>query len=109
MLFGEASGGHEHAYWLPDVYPIYRSVREGRYKLVERKQGADLSFELFDLELDEGEEENLYDVKPEVASRLTAHLSQRDQTQSGGSERQGAEVELDASEREELRALGYVP
>ena len=109
LLFGEASGGHEHAHWLPDVYPIYRSVREGRYKLVERKQGAELSFELFDLELDEGEQNNLYDEKPEVASRLIAYLSGRDQTQGGGAGPQGAEVELDAAEREELRALGYVP
>ena len=61
------------------------------------------------VELDEGEQNNLYDEKPEVASRLIAYLSGRDQTQSGVSGPQGAEVELDAAEREELRALGYVP
>ena len=109
LLFGEASGGYEHAFWLPDVYPIYRSVREGRYKLVERKRGEELSFELFDLELDPAEQENVYDESPEVAARLMAHLSGRAQTAGGEAGFQGAEVELDEAEREELRALGYVP
>ena len=64
---------------------------------------------LFDLELDPAEQENVYDESPEVAARLTAHLSGRAQTAGGEAGFQGAEVELDEAEREELRALGYVP
>ncbi|MCH2185610.1 sulfatase-like hydrolase/transferase, partial [Myxococcota bacterium] len=109
LLFGEASGGHEHAHWMPGVYPIYRSVREGRYKLVEKVLASMVTYELFDLQTDPGEQVDRFEAEPEISARLMAHLKERGEPSSGLAGYEAVEVELDPADREELRALGYVP
>jgi arylsulfatase A-like enzyme len=107
LLFGEASGGLEYAQSFPGMYPIYRSVREGRYKLIERQIGMQKDYELFDLNEDPDEQRNLARMEPAIQARLRAYLEERAQAEARSPV--GTEVELEPSEREELRALGYVP
>ena len=107
LLFGEASGGLEYAISFPGIYPIYRSVREGRYKLVERELGTETDYELFDLTEDPDEQINLVAKKPAILARMRGHLEERSQKEVRSPA--GTVVELDAAEKEELRALGMCP
>jgi arylsulfatase A-like enzyme len=107
LLFGEASGGSEHAQSFPGIYPIYRSVREGRYKLIEGRIGTEVEYELFDLNRDPDEQRDLAEMEPALLARLRVHLEAR--AQGEPTSPVGAAVELAPSEREELRALGYMP
>ena len=107
LLFGEASGGLEYARSFPGIYPIYRSVREGRYKLIERELGTKTDYELFDLDADPDEQRNLAKLEPVILARLKTQLEER--AQSEAISPAGTAVELEPSEKEELRALGYVP
>jgi arylsulfatase A-like enzyme len=105
-IWAEATGGEVYGPPLDAVYPLYRAVREGRFKLVhDARTGASA---LYDLASDPGERVDVADEHPAVAARLEAILLAR-HAESAGSEPGGRAVELDPEERARLRALGYVP
>ncbi len=67
--------------------------------------GDDKGLELYDLELDPGEQDNLAGALPELAAKLRFEL---DAHLAGASDRGLAErVELDELQLQQLRALGY--
>lgn len=105
-LFVEAAGGVSHNYFAGDFYPIYRSVRKGRYKLVVEAQSG--RHALYDLETDPGEQLDIAEREPEIAAALLAIGELRYQPGGRGA-RQGSAPDLDPEDLERLRALGYVP
>ncbi len=107
-LYGEASGGLGRSHSLPGIYPLYRSVRQGRFKLVRRSLGSQIDYELFDLAQDPNEQRDIAHQEPDRFAALLSELERR-QRSSPGSGPKGAEVELEASEIDQLRALGYAP
>ena len=79
-----------------------RSLRDGRFKLIEAPRP-----ELYDLEQDPLEEHNLYGERPALAAAFRRRLETFDTTQSWSAAEPvaaGAPLEL----RERLAALGYV-
>jgi hypothetical protein len=105
-LYGEAPGGLNWEPVVSGIAPLYRSIRQGRFKLVERvKKGAD--YALYDLSLDPGEQADVRAEHGELAARLRAELQARAAAIDAASERKDA-VELDPEEAARLRALGYV-
>ena len=75
-----------------------RALRSGRYKLIQTTRP-----ELYDLERDPEELQNLYDTRRDLADRLARALDQL----SGG-EVAGAPSSVDPETRERLAALGYI-
>jgi len=104
LLFGEASGG---ALWggAAAGVPVYRSVRQGRHKLVQGETPERLA--LYDLDRDPGEQVDLSSREPELAARLEERL--RERVEPAAEAPPAPLVELDAEDLERLRALGYVP
>lgn len=96
-------------YRRPDRKGAYRAagrqlgVRVGRWKYIEGQ--AERRFELFDLEADPGELENLYRRHPEQARDLAARLAAWQQANTGPGPTPGR---VPADARERLEALGYV-
>ena len=105
-LHGEAAGGDHWERVLPGLFPVFRSVRQDRYKLIrESKSGRTM---LFDLATDPGEKSDILDREPEIAERLLAVMRAREAEYAGA--REGAEtIELEDEDLDRLRALGYVP
>ena len=59
---------HDHLYW---EYAGQQAVRSGRWKAVrQRLRKGDLTTELYDLETDPAERENLAELRPEVLARM---------------------------------------
>jgi arylsulfatase A-like enzyme len=84
-----------------DASNVLLVARHGRYKLhYNRLTGEE---ELYDLELDPGEQTNLAERDPTTAGRLRGLLTNR-----LGDGRRGEAVELTPEEAERLRALGYL-
>ena len=107
-LFGEASGGVQQQTHLPGIYPIYRSIRQGNFKLVERTLGPAREYELYNLAKDPEESRDIAAENHSHVTRLAAILTER----HAGSESlvpTGATIELDPEEIDQLKALGYVP
>jgi len=108
-LYGEASGGLQHERSMPGIYPIFRSVRQGPFKVIEERIGEDIRYSLFDVVKDPAEGTDLSARHPDVAARLRKQLETRPllpEELTGGA---AAGVELSDDEIERLRALGYVP
>lgn len=107
FLYGEASGGLSYASTMPGVYPIYRSVRRGRYKLIEEipPSGGERK-SLYDLESDPDERVDVSTAHPETEAALAAEMKRR---YAGAATAKGNAVELKREDRERLRALGYLP
>ncbi len=106
LLFGEASGGLTFKLVAGDYFPVYRSVRQGRYKLVHDTKSD--RFLLFDLVKDPREKTDMATAMPEVASRLTEILRARQLAAESGAPT-GNPVVLPEEDAERLRALGYLP
>jgi len=105
-LFGEAAGAEGHGEPLRAIYPVYRSVRQGRFKLIQDSLTAESR--LYDLESDPTERSDIRSRQPEVAARLEAALEARHrEVAAGGAD--AAPAVLDPEEIDRLRALGYVP
>lgn len=107
LAFSEAGGGSPLTH--------FRSVQDGRWKLIyhpslKNRQGEPLppSWELYHLDQDPGETEDLADAEPEERRRLGRELS----TWMKGSDwirRPTEEIEAQSEETlKALRALGYV-
>ncbi|MBW2448742.1 MAG: sulfatase-like hydrolase/transferase, partial [Deltaproteobacteria bacterium] len=93
-----------------------RTIREGRWKLVEVPSAADRQamtgarFELYDLEADPRELANVASAHPETTARLALALARWAET-GPASDDAAAELDvegLDAASKEMLRALGYL-
>jgi len=110
-LFAEAAGGVTYDMMLDaGLFPVYRSVRQGRYKLVLESKPNLERHSLYDLERDPLEQVDVAAEHPDVATDLLDRLKRRHAEGATGEET-GSEnrVELDEQELERLRALGYVP
>jgi arylsulfatase A-like enzyme len=107
ILFGEASGGLEYHRWFPGVYPIYRSVRRGSMKLVERVWDGEITYALYDLRADPQEARDLAEERSGTVGEFRSLLDTLDQRTPLGSG--NSKVDLSPEESEQLRALGYVP
>jgi arylsulfatase A-like enzyme len=105
-LFGEASGGLTYAMMMEGIYPIYRSIRRGKHKLIHNSK--ENSWTLYDLELDPGETQDIAADRPDITAELSAEIRAR----YAGFDPNPAPTfvfVLDGYELERLRALGYVP
>jgi arylsulfatase A-like enzyme len=81
------------------------AVDDGRYRLLHHL-GPRRWDELYDLERDPREQTNRAPEQPEVVARLAAQIE--DYLRDAAAEREPApEVEMDAGQLEQLRALGY--
>ena len=107
-LYGEASGGLQQAAGLPGVYPIFRSIRKGRFKLIQKNIAGVIEYALYDLKQDPGEQLDVASLHAEVFAELRGELVRRHTARADVGPK-GSEVELDQSEIDQLRALGYVP
>ena len=104
FLYGEAPGGLSFM-GSPGVFPIHRSVREGRYKLVH--EARDDVWALYDLVEDPGEQIDVSAREPEIEARLRAEMTSRyvgRLPEIPPEER----VDLLPEDREQLKALGYI-
>lgn len=90
---------------VPGVEGKIRSIRRGLYKLIvyPTREGADV--ELFDLEKDPGEMENLAEELPDVTRELITDL---EAWFAGYREADTSALELDPEDIESLRSLGYI-
>lgn len=79
---------------------VLRFVREGRWKYIHK-----LVPELYDLEADPGELNNLAETRPDIVERLRGRLRETVAAAPAGAR---AAVELDDTALEQLQALGYV-
>jgi len=106
FLYGEGSGGLTYDLVVRGYFPVYRSVRRDRYKLVYESKGE--RYALYDLLRDPGERTDATPDAPEVARELLEEMRERyrDFTPEPAPENR---VELDEEDRERLRALGYLP
>ncbi|MBW2384134.1 MAG: sulfatase [Deltaproteobacteria bacterium] len=105
-LYGEAPGGINWERVVGGIAPLYRSIRQGRYKLIELEKDG-LHYTFYDLAQDPGERVDVSTEHPALAARMRAVLRARAAAASNASERAG-EVDLDAEEAARLRALGYI-
>ena len=100
LLFGRASaartGYAESLYPLQHGWSALRTVRDGRFKVIEAPRP-----ELYDLEADPNEERNIYDQQPTDARKLLAKL------RTFGRVDQAAAQADSTTSRERLASLGY--
>ena len=100
--FGQSPRVRERIAYAESMYPLQygwsalRSVREGRFKLIEAPRP-----ELYELGSDPHEQQNLYDTQPAVAAKLTALLRT-----FGPAEHRAAPPQPETV-RERLASLGY--
>jgi arylsulfatase A-like enzyme len=84
-------------------YRRLRSIQVGRYKLIVSDRGEP---ELYDLDADPEETEDLTAAHPEIVSELAAELSKWVDARAAAA---GSEApEMDAETLENLRSLGYL-
>ena len=107
----------ERAYRARGFEPILQpslALREGRFKLIRTRSGeTGHRFELFDLEADPGEEQELSERHPEALARLADLLAEYDGAVAAlharlGGQDAASEGRIDPDLEEKLRALGYL-
>ena len=106
FLYGEAAGGLSTRDLVPDIFPIYTSVRKGRYKLVHESKNQ--TARLYDLSVDPLEQRDIAARKPDVVAMLRSELDARIAALDRAPDDENR-VELDPEQLDELRELGYVP
>ena len=105
FLYGEASGGHTYNFFAQGYFPVYRSVRRGRFKLVSDSKSG--THALYDLASDPAEQRDISLLEPDVKAELTREMAERYGDASLPEPQ--SPVELSPEDAERLRALGYVP
>ena len=105
FLYGEAAGGLSYELMMKNIYPVYRSVRKGSYKLIYDSK-LDHAW-LYDLSADPYEQNDIRSEHLEIAQLLLDEMESRysDFTPTPTSKNQ---VDLESDELERLRALGYI-
>jgi arylsulfatase A-like enzyme len=78
-----------------------------RYNPIDPQASEPLRFQLFDLQADPGEKENLIWKQPDVGRRLLSRLLAYQRTQPEY-DRKAASVKFDAEQLRELKSLGYI-
>ncbi len=105
--YGEASGGLTYdSIVQKGLFPVYRSVRQGRYKLVYESKAE--KHALYDLDEDPGEKVDISAVQPEISAQLIDVMRQRYRDYAPEPLPENR-VELSKDDIERLRALGYIP
>ena len=105
FLYGEAAGGIQYGEKLAAFYPVYRSIRQGRYKLVSESLGGGDA--LYDLSDDPLEQVDIIAEQPEIAEALITEMKRR-HAGKRSDETPVDPVVLDPEEIDALRALGYL-
>jgi len=105
-VYGEAAGGITYNFFANGFFPVFRSVRQGRHKLVYDSKSAEHA--LYDLAADPAESVDVSAREPEVAERLIGVMTERHRDFRPEPEA-GNAVQIDPEDAEMLRALGYVP
>jgi tetratricopeptide (TPR) repeat protein len=77
-----------------------KALRSGRFKYIEATRP-----ELYDIERDPGEQQNLYDERRSLAERMAQELARLAVEDPGGA---GGPSSVDPETRERLAALGYI-
>jgi len=105
FLYGEAAGGLSYELMMNNIYPVYRSVRKGRHKLIYDSK-LDEAW-LYDLSVDPYEQKDLRSERPDIAQSLLNEMKTRysDFIPTPTPENQ---IDLESDELERLRALGYI-
>ena len=105
FLYGEAAGGLSYALMMDGIYPIYRSVRQGPYKLIHDSKVGEAW--LYDLSVDPYEKNDLLSERPEIAQSL---LNEMENRYSGflPIPNPRNKIDIESDELERLRALGYI-
>jgi arylsulfatase A-like enzyme/Tfp pilus assembly protein PilF len=80
-----------------------KALRSGRFKYIDAPRP-----ELYDLEQDPKEKNNLYEERRSLADGMRNRLSEINRSASSGSTRERKTVDLDPDTRARLAALGYV-
>ncbi len=105
-IFGEASGGLTYALMMDNVFPIFRSLRVGQYKLIHNSKEERWS--LYDLDKDPYETVDLAQDTPEIVERMRGQMKQRYEGFDPAPD-PSVRVQLGTDELEHLRSLGYLP
>ncbi|MCB9916328.1 MAG: sulfatase [Planctomycetes bacterium] len=101
-----AAAAYAQANSAPDEHARFRSVREGRWRLVAQVNGPRRW--LYDLERDPGEEHDLAASQPVEVARLEALLEERAARDEATRRRHPAGAAPALHDARDLRALGYV-
>jgi arylsulfatase len=104
-LYGEAAGGLTYVEWMPEVFPVHRSVRRGSYKLVWESQRE--TYALYDLAADPAESVDIRAQQPALTEELIAEMQRRFRDEAA-EPAAGNRIDLSDEESERLRALGYI-
>lgn len=95
-----------HPLWGHRFQRVRRAVFEWPHKVIVSSDGH---HELYDLEADPAESENLIDRKPQLVERLTADLRSYEAARGRREpQRNAADAQIEGPLRENLEALGYI-
>jgi arylsulfatase A-like enzyme/uncharacterized membrane protein YbhN (UPF0104 family) len=90
---------------------VLRALRTQDWKLIEANPGNPRGLpplELFAIERDPGEHQNVADREPQVAADLRGHADAQQKLAASRAVKGGETAQLDKAECEKLRVLGYV-
>jgi len=74
VLLGKKQAEHEYLYWESPLNGFMTAVRSGKWKLVQ--PGFDQPQELYDLDTDIGEENNVAEENPEIMEKMNSIISE---------------------------------
>lgn len=105
FLYGEAAGGLSYQLMMDNIYPVYRSVRKGPYKLIYDSKAEEAW--LYDLSKDPYEQHDIRSEYPEMAELLLGEMRGR-YSEFAPAPAPENQINLESDELERLRALGYI-
>ena len=105
FLHAEASGGLQWKKRGQGMFPIFSSIRRGKFKLVHQQNPENVA--LYNLEADPSEQIDLSSDEPQAVRMLLAEMERR-RSQFERDSAPDNQIELEPEEAERLRALGYI-